>query len=136
MTGYNIKVRFGYGGSAGLIMRVRKVSTDGDVGEIDETDSESGGYGDCDDSGVAQRSVTFEGFVRAADAAPPVEGDLLTNVLIAWDGNVAAPNVNKREFFNKLKILKAARDGEVRGGSISYTLTCKSSGPYKPMGIA
>lgn len=132
MTGVNIKCRF----NGGVIMRVRKVTVDEDAGEIDETDGESGGFGECDDSGVTQADVTFEGFVRSADGAPPNVGDLLSNVLIAWDGNVAAPVVNKRHLFSKLKIMKVQRTGECRGGSIMYTLNCKSSSSYKPMGVS
>lgn len=130
MTGYNIKVRVG-----SLVFRVSKVTISGSVGEIDETDSESGGYSDVDESGIASADVTLEGWVRAADGAPPVEGQLLTNVLIAWDGSIAVPTVNKRHYFPKLKILTSEHTGEVRGGSISYTLTCKSSGVYYPMGV-
>jgi len=131
MTGTNIKVRLN-----GNVQRIRKVTVKGSVGEIDETDSESGGFGDCDESGVDQADVIFEGYVRAADGAPPKHGDLLTNVLVAWDGNVAAPVVNKRDLFAKLKIFDSEKIGETRGGSIMYTLTCKSSGEWKPMGVA
>jgi len=130
MTGVNIKVRFNV-----AVQRVRKVTVKGSVGEIDETDSESGGFGDCDESGVDQADVIFEGYIRSADGPPPRHGDLLTNVLIAWDGNVAAPVVNKRDLFTKLKILEAERTGETRGGSVLYTLTCKSSGVWKPIGV-
>lgn len=131
MTGIFIKVRF----NAGSVCRCRRVTVDGDVGEIDETDGESGGYGECDESGVAQADVTLEGYRRRADLGPIIEGDLLLNVLIAWDGNVAAPVVDKRHLFPKLKVLKSNTTGEVRGGSITYTLTCKSSGPYAPPGV-
>lgn len=131
MTGVNIKCRFN-----GVVARIRKVTVKPAVNEIDETDSESGGFGDCDDSGVHQADVTLEGYVRSADGAPPREGDLLTNVLVAWDGNVAVPVANKRDFFPKLKILDVERTGETRGGSITYTLTCKSSGTFFPMGVA
>lgn len=130
MTGVNIKCRFG-----ASIQRIRKVTVKGAVGEIDETDSESGGYGDCDDTGVNQADVILEGYVRLADGAPPQHGDLISNVLVAWDGNVAVPVVNKRDFFPKLKILDAEKIGETRGGSITYTLTCKSSGIWYPMGV-
>lgn len=130
MTGVNIKVRFGAN-----VQRVRKVTVKGSVGEIDETDSESGGFGDCDESGVEQADVVFEGYIRSADGPPPKQGDLLANVLVAWDGNVAAPVANKRDLFAKLKILDAERTGETRGGSITYTLTCKSSGIWKPIGV-
>lgn len=130
MTGFNIKCRYGVN-----ILRVRKVTTDGDVGVIDETDSESGGYGDCDESGVAETDVLLEGFRRSADAAPIIEGSLFTNFLIAWDGNVASPVINKRHLFPKLKVHKANQTGETRGG-ITYTLTCKSSGIYYPPGIS
>lgn len=129
MTGVNIKCRFD-----AAIQRIRKVTVKESVGEIDETDSESGGFGDCDESGVNQADVIFEGYIRSADGAPPVRGALLTNVLVAWDGNVGAPVVNKRHLFPKLKILDAEKIGETRGGSITYTLTCKSSGTYKTMG--
>lgn len=134
MTGVFIKVRFGTTGSPSVI-RVRRVTADGDVGEIDETDGESGGYGECDESGVAQENVTLEGYLRRADLAPIIEGDLLTNVLIAWDGNVATPDINKRHSIPKLKVLKSNVTGEVRGGSITYSLTCKSSGIYYPPGV-
>lgn len=136
MTGVNIKVRYGPDIANLLTLRVRKVDVDDAVGEIDETDSESGGYGECDETGVAQADVTLEGFTRSADLAPLKRGDLLLNVLIAWDGNVAVPVVNKRDLFTKLKILSCQRTGETRGGSIVYTLRCKSSGTYYPMGVA
>src|SRR5262245_42552130 len=112
MTGVNIKVRIN-----GAVQRIRKVTVKGSVGEVDETDSESGGFGDCDESGVNQADVIFEGYIRSADGAPPRNGDLLTNVLVAWDGNVAAPVANKRDLFPRLKILDAERTGETRGGS-------------------
>lgn len=131
MSGVDIKVRFNING----IMRIRKVTCKGTRNEIDETDSESGGFGDCDENGVAQQEVTFEGYLRRADLAPPVEGDLFENVLVAWDGNVANPVVNKRHLFAKLKIFDVEIMGETKGGSIMYTLTCKSSGAYKPPGI-
>lgn len=133
MTGADIKIRFGP--SSEFIMRVNEVDSDGEVGEIDETDGESGGFGDCDESGIAQRNVTIRGWIRRQDEAPPVEGQVLQNVLIAWDGNVAAPNINKREFYEKLKLFKVRITGKVRGESVMYELTCKSSGPYKPMGV-
>jgi len=133
MTGINIKVRFGATGAS--IIRVRRVTTKDGMNEIDETDSESGGYGDCDDNGVAQCDVTFEGWVRRADSGPPVVGDLYSSVLIAWDGNIAAPNPDFSHFIPKLKIFDVERTGEIRGGSISYNLTCKSSGIYYPMGV-
>lgn len=132
MTGVDIRVRVG----AALVLRVKRVTIDGAVGEIDETDGESGGFGECDENGVSQADITFEGWMRRADLAPIVEGDLLPDVLVAWDGNVAVPVVNKRHAFPKVKVLKANTTGEVRGGSISYTLTCKSSGPYAPPGVA
>lgn len=131
MTGKNIKCRF----NGGVIMRIRRVDVDEDAGDVDETDSESGGFGDHDDSGVVEADVVLEGYVRSADLAPPNVGDLLVNVLVAWDGNVAAPVVNKRHFFPKLKIHKVRRTGQTRGESITYTLTCKTSGPYYPMGV-
>jgi len=131
MTGVNIKVRVG-----STIYRVRKVTVNETVGEIDETDGESGGFGECEDSGVTQADVTLEGWVRSADTTPPLPGDLLTSVNVCWDGVTATPTVNKRHNFPKLKILAVQREGEVKGGSISYTLTCKSSGTYKSMGVA
>jgi hypothetical protein len=133
VTGINIKVRFGASG----VLRVRRATVKEAAVEIDETDGESGGFGECDDNGVLQADVTFEGYVRSADAAPPNVNDILANVLVAWDGNVAVPVVNKRHLFPKLKILDFERTGTVRGGDgIVYTLTCKSSGTYKPMGVA
>src|SRR5262245_44747181 len=109
MTGVNIKCRF----NGGAVMRIRKVDTDEDAGEIDETDSESGGFGECDDSGVVQTDVVFDGYVRRTDLTPPAVGDLLLNVLIAWDGNVAQPNPNFRHLFPRLKILKATKTGQI-----------------------
>ncbi len=131
MTGVNIKCRFN-----SVVQRIRKATVKWSTNEIDETDSESGGFGDCDDTGVQQADVTLEGYVRSADGAPPKQGDLLTNVLVAWDGSVTIPVVNKRDFFPKLKILDVERIGEVRGGSVAYTLTCKSSGIGYAMGVA
>jgi hypothetical protein len=133
MTGADIKVR--YGPSGEFIVRVNEVDSEGEVGEIDETDGESGGFGDCDENGVAQRNVTFRGWIRRIDSAPPVEGQTLENVLIAWDGNVAVPTLDKRELYAKLKLLKVRVTGKVRGESVMYELTCKSSGEYKPMGV-
>ena len=69
MTGVDIKVRFGHGAT---ILRIKKVDVNDSVApEIDETDSESGGFGECDESGVKQAEVTFEGWVRRAIEPPP-----------------------------------------------------------------
>ncbi len=133
MTGINVKGRFGSGPS---IIRFARVTCDGSAGEVDETDSESGGYGECDESGVVQQNITMEGWIRSADGAPWYEGQLVTDLLICWDGNVAAPVVNKRHFFPKAKVLSFQVKGGARDGSVAFTASLKSSGPYKPMGIA
>jgi hypothetical protein len=130
MTGKNIKIRVGAN-----TLRVYEATVEDVVGEIDETDGESGGYGDCDDSGVRQCDVTLKINWRAADGAPPKAGDLLANVLIAWDGNTVAPVVNKRHLFNYLKVLRVTPTGSTRGKN-EITVVAKSSGAFKAPGEA
>lgn len=130
MTGKNIKIRVGPN-----VIRTYETTVEESVGEIDETDGESGGYGECDDSGVRQADVTLKINWRAADGAPPKAGDLLANVLIAWDGNTAVPVVNKRHLFNFLKVLRVTPSGNTRGKN-EITVVCKSSGAFKAPGEA
>lgn len=130
MTGVNIKVRVG-----ALVLRCSKVTTEGSATDQDVSDGESGGYAERTSGGLVERTVTFEGWRRDTDGAPPLENEVLPNVLIAWDGNVAVPTVNKREYYSSLVIMTATRTGEVRGGSQAYTLVTKSSGPYYPEGV-
>lgn len=129
MTGKNVKIRIG-----AAILRCYEVSVNESAGEIDETDGESGGFGDCDDTGVQQAEVTFKINWRVTDGIPPVRGSLWENVLIAWDGNVVVPVVVKRHFFPKLKVLSVEYSGQTRGKN-EITVNAKSSGPYLPPGV-
>ena len=131
MTGIDIMVRIGL-----AVLRIRKVTVTEEAAEIDETDSESGGYGECDENGFVQAKVAMEGYIRRADLGPLVVNQLLTNVLIAWDGEIAIPTVNKRDYFPKLKVLTFEKVGGVKEGSITYNFTAKSSGIYYPMGVS
>lgn len=124
MTGKNIKVRVD-----AAVWRIFNLNVDDTSGEIDETDGESGGYGDYDDSGIREANVTFESNLRSADGAPYTPGTLLEDVLVAMDGNVAVPVVNKRYLFPKLKIMSVSGRGETKG-KITYSFTCRTSGVY------
>ncbi len=132
MTGKNLKIRYGAGPTT---LRVFEATILEEVGEVDETDGESGGYGERADTGVQECSITFKANWRAADGAPPLAGDVLADVLVAWDGNTVVPVVNKRHLFTYVKILSAERTGQTRG-KIEVTYTAKSSGPYKLPGVA
>ena len=127
MTGKNAKVRYG---SGPITMRIFSWDVDDTAGEIDETDGESGGYGETDDTGIRQANLTLRGNLRSADGAPPVAGALLADFLLAFDGNVAGGGtVNKRYLFDAVKVLNFKINGETRG-KIEFTMTAKSSGAY------
>lgn len=124
MTGKNVKIRVGSD-----TIRTYETTVEDIVGEIDETDGESGGFGECDDVGVRQADVTFKINWRAADGAPPKAGDALSSVLIAWDGNTVSPVVNKRHSFNKLRVMRVTSASTTRGKN-EITVVCKSTGSY------
>ena len=131
MTGKNMKARYG----DEVIMRIFRVEVETETGEIDETDGESGGHGERDDTGVADASFTLTGNMRLADGAPPKDGDLLEDFLLALDGNVAVPVVNKRYAVPYLKVLRFRITGETRG-KIEFTMSAKNSGSFKRPGQA
>ncbi len=119
----NVRVRIN-----GAIHRIDTLEITDEAGELDTTDSESGGWGEVEDTGIQDSYVTFDGNYNVG-GAPLVNfypGALLTNVIVYLGTTLAEPKYTYAAF----RVLSARVSSQTRGGKVRIQLRGKNHGIY------
>ena len=124
ISGKNIKVRYGATPTA---HKVTSLNIEDEAGEIDTTNSESGGYGEVDDAGIVGATVRLEGDydVGAAPLVDLAPGNLIEPLTIYLNGLSSQPNY----VFTSFRVIRCTTGAEVKG-KVKFSLYGKSNGSF------